>query len=88
MSKLTEIQTQYQGYVAAKEAVEMTRPEEVEVVYKNDENGDPRYNGIVVYDPRNNTVIIRSQCFNITSGINIKPEDIPALIKALREFIE
>jgi hypothetical protein len=88
MSRFTEIQKQYQGYVAAKEAVERTHPEKWEAVYKNGQDGHSGFDGIIIYDPNKNIIIIRPQRFNTTSGIEINPEDIPALIEALRELVE
>jgi hypothetical protein len=88
MSRLTEIQNQYQGYVAASEAALKINPGNVEVVYKGqDDSYDNRDDGIFIYYPRENQIVIRSRRCMATS-ISIAVNDMPVLIKALREFTE
>jgi hypothetical protein len=86
MSKLTEIQNQYQGYVAASEAVKKTDPGNVEVVYK--ERGNPSYNGIFIYYPQEDKIEILPERWRTGSGISLGVNEAFALIKALREFFE
>jgi hypothetical protein len=90
MSRLTKIRDQYQGYVAAREAVEKTAPGAVEVVYKE---GDPEMQdkavleGFFIYSPSRNKITIHPTR-RAAAYIEIDVDDIPALVKALREFIE
>ncbi|MDR1318279.1 MAG: hypothetical protein LBJ90_01525 [Treponema sp.] len=89
MSKLTEIQNQYQGYVAASKAVLKTNPGDVEVVYKgHDDLIDIRDDGIFIYCPGENQIVIRPRRCMSDNCVRINADDIPALIKALREFFE
>jgi hypothetical protein len=86
MSKLKEMQEQYQGYVAARDAVDKIKPK-VEVVYKkHHENCD--YDGVFVYEPENDRIVIRPARGDYRNWVHISSEDVPALIKALQEFIE
>jgi hypothetical protein len=85
MSRLTEVQKQYQGYVAAREAVKKTDPGTVEVVYKS---GGRTEDGVFIYDPRENKITVRPKRYMYENYINIDVTDVPALIKALREFFE
>ncbi|GMO39920.1 MAG: hypothetical protein Pg6C_00600 [Treponemataceae bacterium] len=85
MSKHTEIQNQYKGYVAALEAVKKTNPHNVGVVYR--ERTVDRNEGIFVYDPEKDIVRIMP-CGKNGEDVSIESADIPALIKALREFFE
>jgi hypothetical protein len=86
MSKLAEIQNQYQGYVAAIEAVAKTNPGEVEVVYKK--GNEPHDDGIFIYYPEKEKIKITPRRCNSTDYVFINIDDVPALIKALREFFE
>jgi hypothetical protein len=86
MSRLDEIQKRYQGYVAAREAVKKTDPGEVKVVYKENEDGNRANDGIFVYHPESKLIAIYSR--RNGNFISIKADDLPALVKALREFIE
>jgi ATP-dependent RNA circularization protein (DNA/RNA ligase family) len=79
MSKLTEIQNQYQGYVAAAEAVRKTNPGTVRVNYTEDGS-----DGYFIYDPKENKIVV----YYLYSSMTLDPKNIPDLIKALREFIE
>jgi hypothetical protein len=89
MSKLTEIRNQYQGYVAAIEAVKKTNPGDVEVVYKgHDDPIDIRDDGIFIYRPGENQIVIRPRRCMDDNYVHINANDVPALIKALREFFE
>jgi ABC-type tungstate transport system permease subunit len=89
MSKLTEIQNQYQGYVAACEAVAKTNPGDVEVVYKgHDDPFDTRDDGIFIYHPDKNQIVIHPRRCMYNEFVHINADDVPALIKALREFFE
>jgi hypothetical protein len=88
MSKLTEIQNQYQGYRADIAAAIATDPGDVEVVYKR--GGDPSNgdaDGIFVYVSREDKIVIRPSRAS-ASAASIDANDVPALIKALREFFE
>jgi hypothetical protein len=84
MSRFTEIQNQYQGYVAAKEAVKKTDPGIAGVVDKKD--GGSR-DGAFYYDPGKDIITIFPNG-HYASSINISSGDMPAFIKALREFFE
>jgi hypothetical protein len=87
MSKHTEIQNQYKGFVAAEQAAKEMNPGEVEVVYKSDETNNHGYDGLFIYNPEKDLITIkplRQGCDHIC----IHADDIPALIKALREFFE
>jgi hypothetical protein len=87
MSKLDDLQKQYQGYVAASEAVKKTDPGEVEVVYKND--SVRTYDGFFVYSSEKDNIKIVPQRYCENSDyVYIDADDLPALVKALREFIE
>jgi hypothetical protein len=88
MSKHTEIQNQYQGFVAAQEAVAKTNPGKIEVVFKKGE-GD-RFDGLFIYDPEKNNVLIAPERGPYAENrcVCINAKDIPALIKALRDFFE
>jgi hypothetical protein len=92
MSKLTEIQNQYQGYTAAHKAVEQTKPDMIEVIYKEgkDFNGAPykRTEGYFLYDPIDDGIKIVPVRDNPSDCIRIKSEDAIALVKALRKFFE
>jgi hypothetical protein len=89
-SRLTEIRNQYQGYIAAREAVEKTNPGTVKVVYKEDDP-EAQYpegiDGFFIYDPRENKITIHPKSCSIDC-VKIDADDVPALIKALREFFE
>jgi hypothetical protein len=86
MSRLTELKNQYEGYVAASEAVKKTDPGIVEVVYCNCANRDGE--GFFRYYPeKNNIEIIPHRSYGRDS-VRINANDVPALIKALREFFE
>jgi hypothetical protein len=88
MSRLTEIQNQYQGYAAASKAVEKTNPgEKVEVVYKGDHN-DRSNDGFFIYYPGRNQITIQPNRHRYDEIARINADDVPALIKALREFFE
>jgi hypothetical protein len=89
MSRLTEIQNQYQEYVLASELARQTNPGEVEVVYKESGNlsGKNGTDGIFTYIPRENRIVIRPRR-DSASAVPIDADDVPALIKALREFFE
>jgi hypothetical protein len=91
MSRLTEIQNQYQGFVAAYKAAEETRPNPIEVIYKEAAclNGSlvKDTEGYFLYNPKENQieiVPIREE----GRRIYLNADDVPALIKALREFFE
>jgi L-amino acid N-acyltransferase YncA len=86
MSKLTEIQKQYRGYIAAKEAGENTKPKTVEVVYKEAENH--QHDGVFIYDASENQIEIFPHRCSCRNSVQIDSNDLPALVKALREFIE
>jgi hypothetical protein len=88
MSKLTEIQKQYQGYVAASEAVAKTNPGDVEVVYKQYDDPFDSRNGIFIYHSSMNQITIKPRRGTYNESVRINANDIPALIKALREFFE
>jgi hypothetical protein len=89
MSRLTELKNQYQGYVAASEAVKKTNPGNVEVVYKgHDDPIDIRDDGIFIYRPGENQIVIYPRRCMGNNCACINADDVPALIKALREFIE
>jgi hypothetical protein len=49
MSKYSEIQNQYKGFVAAEQAAKEMNPGEVEVVYKSDATNDHGYDGLFIY---------------------------------------
>jgi hypothetical protein len=88
MSRLTEIQKQYQDYVAAKEVIEKTNPgEKVEVVYKDGFNGGSD-DGFFIYLPGKNQIVIQPMRCMYDKFIRINADEVPALIKALREFFE
>jgi hypothetical protein len=86
MSKLTAIQNQYQGYVAASEAIAKINPGEVEVIYKkgNDRSDD----GFFTYHPQKDRISLCPFRGSIREYVSINVNDIPALIRALREFTE
>jgi hypothetical protein len=85
MSKLTEIQDRYRGYLAASEAVKKTNPGKVEVVYKKEAYCEE---GVFVYWPGDNDILIYPRRGDNNNRIRINADDVPALIKALREFFE
>jgi archaellum component FlaF (FlaF/FlaG flagellin family) len=89
MSKFTDIQDQYKCYVVAKSAVEKTKPNIEKVVYANHEtvNLNSTDNGFFIYYPEKGCIELASTG-KYSSGIAIAIEDIPALIKALRDFFE
>jgi hypothetical protein len=88
MSRLTEIQNQYQGYIAAVEAARKTNPGDVvEVVYKESRYLSNCDDGFFTYIPRTNEIIIRPGR-GTNAAVSINADDVPALIKALREFFE
>jgi hypothetical protein len=86
MSKLTEIQKQYRGYVAAKEAVQKTDPGDVEMVYKNDSVRS--HDGLFIYSSKEDRIKLVPRRCDTGDYVYINAGDIPALIKALREFSE
>jgi hypothetical protein len=86
MKKLTEMQKQYQGYAAAIESVKKTDPGDVEVVYK--EAGYAGDEGIFIYNSREDRVEIKPRRGSTSDYVWIEAGDLPALVKALREFIE
>jgi hypothetical protein len=90
MSKHTEIQNQYQGFVAAQEAVAKTNPGKIEVVYKKGEGDFDRFDGLFIYDPEKNNVLIAPERgpYAEIPCVCINAKDIPAFIKALRDFFE
>jgi hypothetical protein len=88
MSKHTEIQNQYKGFVAAQEAVAKTNPGKVEVVYKKGEGDFARFDGLFIYDPTENKIVIRPERTFSNECVCVDAEDIPALITALRDFFE
>jgi hypothetical protein len=88
MSRFTEIQNQYQGYVAASKAVEKTRPGRVEAVYKESNDNNSGNDGIFVYYPETDIIEIAPRRCMGSDFVHIKADDVPALIKALREFFE
>ena len=86
MSKYSEIQNQYKGFVAAQEAVAKTNPGNVGVVYKKSDSFSEE--GVFIYNPEKDRITIRP-CRNDSSDyVDVNAEDIPDLIKALREFFE
>jgi hypothetical protein len=88
MSEHHEIQKSRDAYLAAREAAERIRPSPVEVVYKK--GACPVLDGLFIYDPETGSVLIARARGNRAKpdGINIDAEDIPALIRALRDFFE
>jgi hypothetical protein len=90
MSRYTEIQNQYEDFVAAKEAADAIKPGTVEVVYKKGEGDFDRFDGLFIYDPEKNNVLITPERGLYIGGrcACINAKDIPALIKALRDFFE
>jgi hypothetical protein len=87
MSRLTEIQNQYQSYIAACEVAKKSHPGDVEVVYKNGFNGGSD-DGIFIYRPHENHIVIYPRRCVISEKCAIYASDVPALIKALRDFFE
>jgi hypothetical protein len=85
MSRFTELKNQRQAYVTISEMAKKFDPEEVEVVYKHDGNRDN--DGRFIYSPRGNDIAIIPQRWN-GSRVSIDADEVPALIKALREFFE
>jgi hypothetical protein len=86
LSKASDIQQKYKGYVAAYEAIQGTLPKDVEVVYKS--GGQyTRYDGLIVYEPQKDRVKINPERGN-NNYIFVPAEDIPALMNALREMFE
>jgi hypothetical protein len=85
MSKCAEIQDQYRSFAAAREAVAKTNPGKVSVIYK--ERTDNCHEGLFIYDPEENTLRIIPNGRN-NADVYIKAADIPAFIKALRDFFE
>ena len=77
MSKLTELQKQYNGYKAALDAAESVKPGYYEAHY-----GESRY-ATVTYSPRNDYITVSDEADN-TACILLK--DIPGLMKALTEL--
>jgi hypothetical protein len=75
MSKFTEVQNQYQGYLAAIEAAEKAKPVSMAETYES---------GSFVYDPDVDRITIYYQKNQLT----FNAEDMPALIKALRDFFD
>jgi hypothetical protein len=88
MSRLTEIQDQYQSYIATmKEAEKINPGEKVEVVYKDGLNGGSD-EGLFIYHPGRNQIVIQPRRCMYGESVCINVDDAPALIKALREFFE
>jgi hypothetical protein len=87
MSRLQEIQNQYQGYVAARNVVEKTDPKDVEVVYKSHGNYSAD-ESLFIYSSKEDHIKIKPRRGNVSNYICIETKDIPPLIKALREFVE
>jgi hypothetical protein len=85
MSRLTEIQNQYKGYVAAKEAVKKTNPGTIKVVYKTP--GGRTGEGFFIYDPEDDNIEITPDGMS-GRHLDIDANDVLLLIKALREFFE
>jgi hypothetical protein len=80
------MQEQYRNYITAKREIEKAHPGMAEMVYKT-EGGSNVNDGFFVYSPESNQIAIHpKRC--LASSANIAVEDVPALIKALREFFE
>jgi hypothetical protein len=86
LSKVSDIQKKYRGYVAATTAIRATKPEDVEVVYKVDKER-PNYEGLIVYEPERGQIRIQPERGNNSYSF-VPTDDVPALIKALREMFE
>lgn len=87
MSGYSTIKNQYEGYIAARKAVAKTNPGKVEIVYKQDP-GNHLYDSYFAFDPEDDRITIHPQRNNSGYYVNINAEDIPGLIKALRDFFE
>jgi hypothetical protein len=87
MSKLTELQEQHKAYVEAEKAAEPLRPKVLEVVYKKCTDGD-RYDGVFEYWPIDDVIKIIPKRYDYRNSTLVDSADIPALIKALSDFIE
>jgi hypothetical protein len=81
------IQNQYQDYVAAKDVAEKIDPGNKEVVYKSDGNNSAE-DGLFIYSSKEDHIKIMPRRCIVSDYVCVSAKDIPALIKALREFVE
>jgi hypothetical protein len=95
MATIKELKEAQQGYLAARLAVEKTKPARIkrDIIYEIEDStsitGKRIINsGVVSYDPEHDYITIKGENNGGYNHIEFKPIAIPLLINALRELIE